>query len=63
MTISELEQQLLSLNQAEREHLAELLNQSLATPSTTPSPEAWNDLHNLPTTSAAAAWNRALQQL
>jgi hypothetical protein len=67
MTIPELEQQLLSLNQTERQHLADLLNQSLATSSiadsSAPPSGSGNDLNNLPPPSTTEDWNRALQQL
>lgn len=55
MTIQELERQLLTLDESDRQHLAQLLTQSLkpATPS----------LRELPIGSSVSAWNNALQQL
>ncbi len=54
MTIEELERQLLTLDERDRQHRAQLLTQSLK-----PSPS----LSDLPIGSNDAAWDAALQQL
>ncbi len=55
MTIQELERQLLTLDESDRQRIAQLLTQSIqpATPS----------LSDLPIGSNVSAWNDALQQL
>jgi hypothetical protein len=61
MSIQELEQQLLSLNQVERIRIAQLLTQSIPSQST-PS-EPWKNINTLSNSSNTEAWNHALQQL
>jgi hypothetical protein len=55
MTMQELERQLLTLDESDRQRIAQLLTQSI--PSATPS------LSDLPIGSNLSAWNDALQQL
>lgn len=60
MTIQELEQQLLNLDQSERIRIAQLLTQSIPSPS---SSTPWKAVTKLSPNSNTEAWNNALQQL
>jgi hypothetical protein len=59
MSIQELEQQLLNLDQSERIRIADLLTQSIPSHSS----ETWKDITTLSSNSNIEAWNSALQQL
>ncbi len=59
MSIQELEQQLLNLDQSERIRIAQLLTQSIPSHSS----ETWKDITKLSPNSNTEAWNNAQQQL
>jgi hypothetical protein len=59
MSIQELEQQLLNLDQSERIRIADLLTQSIPSHSS----ETWKDITTLSSNSNTESWNGALQKL
>jgi hypothetical protein len=59
MSIQELEQQLLNLDQSERIRIAHLLTQSIPSHSS----ETWKDITHLSPSSNTESWNNAQQQL
>jgi hypothetical protein len=63
MTIQELEQHLLGLGKSEQQHLADLLNRSLAEQLVPSSPANSFDIQKILTNSSDEAWQQAIQKL